>query len=732
MKLSSIQEVEFVKNWYEGYIPSSIDDVFAKFASRSVTMTTDVAFIPIVFSNTAPAAYIDEDGAKAYIPVMYLMKSFFELLHFDDPNDYPLLALTLINGSVIHESCHKRYTKPSVNLIAEFMRYFAFTARKDQVAFLKKTSLDLKYASDSQYTAVDSIKTYSTSIFSSANDVDPSIKNRSEYKRFAHFINQNPIFSRILSIVGLIEDVFIEAACVENFEYLHSFIRAKNAVIFNSEVQQARMAELRKKQKSFEANFEVALCMKNEAFERSPELNEFEIAKKIVSMISEVKLYSINNMMDRFELAVDIYIAIFNLVEHPEPPDTISTYENAKNKNTIDLSSAIEKTMISALKSAQAFDDDDDEDDEDYNSTSSGSSSDNDKLKNEAEEAESIAKSFNKEAGDQAVKILQRKIDNAQDEDEKSEAIQEFVLVQMESQLDASRINPAVMIDLNNVDKSENRHVKLALDSRFLSFARFLSAMREEKKVHGPPSATGGKVSKHHLYRIGIDSKVLVKRTVDNIEIGKPEVILACDQSGSTRSASGSEESRQRHQREITLCQEILEAALGAHNSLKNASIPNSVYGYTTDDAIFENAPIIYGICAYEMPYIGSHGRAVTTHKVETAFNQMLSTHHNENYDGYSLLKISEMFSKTRSDKLLIVLCDGQPSGTFYYGSAADEHTKIAVDYIRSKGITVYCLSLTAHVENDNDMIYGKDFNMKVSNLSVDSALKVLLTRRLA
>lgn len=84
------------------------------------------------------------------------------------------------------------------------------------------------------------------------------------------------------------------------------------------------------------------------------------------------------------------------------------------------------------------------------------------------------------------------------------------------------------------------------------------------------------------------------------------------------------------------------------------------------------------------------------------------------NGDGYAIEEVAQFFGQGGKPvgRTLIVLSDGQPA--FHgYGSTrnGDKHTRKTADELREQGINVYSISLVEHVVNDNNYIYGEQYN---------------------
>ena len=76
----------------------------------------------------------------------------------------------------------------------------------------------------------------------------------------------------------------------------------------------------------------------------------------------------------------------------------------------------------------------------------------------------------------------------------------------------------------------------------------------------------------------------------------------------------------------------------------------------------------------------------------------------------------------------MFVLSDGKPQGRGYSGSAAAQHTKDMIEKARSTGVEVISLSVVSEVVWDNNNIYGRDYNVDVSQDNAVEELRKMVT----
>lgn len=84
------------------------------------------------------------------------------------------------------------------------------------------------------------------------------------------------------------------------------------------------------------------------------------------------------------------------------------------------------------------------------------------------------------------------------------------------------------------------------------------------------------------------------------------------------------------------------------------------------------------------------------------------------NGDGYAIEEVAQFFGQGGKPvgRTLIVLSDGQPAFHGYGDTRnGDKHTRKTADELREQGINVYSISLIERVVDDNNYIYGEQYN---------------------
>lgn len=218
-------------------------------------------------------------------------------------------------------------------------------------------------------------------------------------------------------------------------------------------------------------------------------------------------------------------------------------------------------------------------------------------------------------------------------------------------------------------------------DPRFLWLG---SILRQIKTVVEPPvfpERRGIDLLDDELYRIRIDQKVMGEDLPEKQSVEK-EIIILIDLSGSTMGSG--------------LWLREAQAAKGAYLSLRDARDMVSVYGHNARDgnSLFE-------IVGPKTPNVDRR-----FNKISHALTRL------GNYDHYVIKHLAKHgYVKPNTRKILIVLSDGQPCGP-----NGVELTKLAVDAARQQGVTVISMSLVESVIEDNDVIYGKQWNVDATD----------------
>lgn len=234
----------------------------------------------------------------------------------------------------------------------------------------------------------------------------------------------------------------------------------------------------------------------------------------------------------------------------------------------------------------------------------------------------------------------------------------------------------------------DNNGYNIQPASEFAAFGRMLRLLRSKNYVPGLPSDRGHRIVNTRLNRIITDQKIFgppeERRNQD-----RREIRIAVDMSGSM----------------THMLKEVLSAAYGLYDGLRDSMIPCVVYVHTTTKEFGVSTPILLKVA--------DNTSADLAHR----FHRASQLDNRETVDGNILTTIGKTFSRTPVRKALIMLCDGEPNcAPYYQGPRATEHTKKSVEALRKQGIVVFVMSLDRDVYQSNDYIYGEDFNIKADH----------------
>lgn len=260
-----------------------------------------------------------------------------------------------------------------------------------------------------------------------------------------------------------------------------------------------------------------------------------------------------------------------------------------------------------------------------------------------------------------------------------------------------------------------NRHYKKMLNDRtdlFSGFAEQLRQLRSKAVSYGAPRESGQVLVNHRLPRIATDGKIFS----DPLQRKRypPEVVILIDLSGSMESSG--------------LIAIAARAAMECFEALITAGFRSvAVYGHTTrsewpDDGgrSPDEKCLVVHIASW-----GMNRRRDTDYRAR--FERVLDTYTSNNVDGYAIAYVGRKFSASRAaEKVLIVMSDGNPCGDNYGDDAGIEHTRREVNKLRARGVTVFGLSLTDWVVNNNNLIYGEAQNL----IATDARALALSLRR--
>lgn len=159
------------------------------------------------------------------------------------------------------------------------------------------------------------------------------------------------------------------------------------------------------------------------------------------------------------------------------------------------------------------------------------------------------------------------------------------------------------------------------------------------------------------------------------------------------------------------------------------------VYGHTTGSSIIDSSVVKPG---YKNKILNNYGARVnsgmsyasivydiahdkmTDKRIKEAFGTMLGSGRaiaRGNRDSGAITLVSHKFDNNDSKKILFVMSDGAPTDYDYYKEDGYELTSAAANTARAAGIQVYSLSLVNSVTHTNNRIYGKEFNYNLTDM---------------
>lgn len=298
---------------------------------------------------------------------------------------------------------------------------------------------------------------------------------------------------------------------------------------------------------------------------------------------------------------------------------------------------------------------------------------------------------YQREQYDRAASDIERILDNMAEkaacEELESERIRE--LNEAAQSISYGDIHSGVNIRVNRIASVDPELVEQydAICNPLISISRQLqkSLLRQLKENRRGGKQTGlimgRRLDAHALCRN--DGKVFYKNNLPN-EIPELAVGLLLDESGSMCSCDR--------------CTYARAAAIILYDFCESLEIPVMVYGHSTDCYDGKNSVELYSYAEFN----GFDN--------DDKYRLMDISARGSNRDGAALRYVAEALSKrSEAVKLLILVSDGQPADTGYYGTAAEEDLRGIKQEYQRKGI----LFVAAAIGNDKqniERIYGDSF----------------------
>lgn len=251
------------------------------------------------------------------------------------------------------------------------------------------------------------------------------------------------------------------------------------------------------------------------------------------------------------------------------------------------------------------------------------------------------------------------------------------------------RINRITDVDEELVDQYDAICAPLINISRQLK--KNLVKQLTEKRLGGKQTGLlmGRKLDVHSIHRN--DGKVFYKNTLPN-ETPELSVALLLDESGSMRSCDR--------------CTYARAAAIILYDFCQSLGIPIAIYGHSTGSGMKGESTVeLYSYAEFD------------SYDNNDKHRLMDISARRSNRDGAPLRFMAENLVKRLEEiKILILVSDGQPADSGYYGTAAEEDLRGIKKEYQRKGI----LFIAAAIGNDKEniqRIYGDSF-MDITDLN--------------
>lgn len=250
------------------------------------------------------------------------------------------------------------------------------------------------------------------------------------------------------------------------------------------------------------------------------------------------------------------------------------------------------------------------------------------------------------------------------------------------------RVNRITAVDEDLVEQFDTISSPLLTISRQLqkSITQQLRDQRRGGKQTG--LLMGRRLDSHALHRQ--DGKVFTKNALPN-ETPELAVALLLDESGSMRSCDR--------------CTYARASAIILYDFCRSLDIPVMVYGHSTGYSSSRSTVELYSYAEFE----------AIDH--DDKYRMMDIAARGSNRDGAALRFVAEQLSKRPEEvKILILVSDGQPADTDYYGTAAEEDLRGIKQEYQRKGILLVAAAIGDDKQNI-ERIYGDSF-MDITDLN--------------
>lgn len=648
--------------WYEAnraFIPPFPSMQFAEMAATSIDLVKQItpSIRAITIETDAPSAYIDFlHGPRIILPRYYFSAEALDrLAGVKLGDDAKYVSLAMINGSLIHEALHGRFTHTSPDVLFERI---TSGRREDIVA--------------------------------------------------KHLIEEFYMFLNVL------EDFAIETLA-RNKLYsisasLNYALTIKNDFLFTPEGYQE---QIKKYDKTFIGLFEVLVNLKN----RNCDPYEIKTNKILDDALFDMMMVfldisQLTGMLisDRADRVADFVLRLAASGIEKGPNKEQNTGKDGKASLSLDSGEGEGISKKSAGGSGEKSKDESEDvskddasndklDGESENEFETIDTRDDERTKSKTVSAQTMINTASTQAEIEAVEKSEHDQQAYKMANEFLNAVGDIIEARREkdSLIDFELDGRIVELDVFNTS-SERSPTIPAINIDF-KFIRDMMIARTHNEVPGEPKLRGAKIVNTRISRIATDGKIFGRQ--QHIELQKPiEVIIILDLSGSTFTRIKIDDI------DATIADSEIEFSRAFFIALRQANIAVGVYAHSSMQNKGVDSPALVHIASYNL-----NGQS------NTNFNERFIRAHQvrrgENYDGAIYRRVASKFSKRNSRKLIVVMSDGSPSGYGYSGEYAFRHTKNAIKEVRDSGIGMVCFSIGGVYEGNN-RIFGREYNVDV------------------
>lgn len=248
----------------------------------------------------------------------------------------------------------------------------------------------------------------------------------------------------------------------------------------------------------------------------------------------------------------------------------------------------------------------------------------------------------------------------------------------------------------------------------YSGFEKILEARNAQRAIKGDPRNSGKKIRHLQHYNEG---KIFGELFVDGGRVGrgKQEFVILVDLSGSMNGYI----SNTRSKRKVRFA---LENVSGIAKALDREGFDYGIIGHT-ERAVPPNLSYLSGkatnsVIFYKVKGVDEKIKYSNVHKALSWVNSNFIG--GGNNDSCALLFASDEFSSRETEKILIVISDGQPverntkvlvKNGVPIGYNAVEDTENVVQHLRRKGIKIFSLAIDEAAILPCEEIYGKNFS---------------------